>query len=558
MDREQESKDRVDPRGSRRERVPSETGELSPLAAAVPSARRDGAGARLKNRRILVVDDERAIRVPLQARFAEEGALVETAHDCATARSKVAAEQFDLIVLDHRLPDGTGMALLEQWKAKGQEVDAEIVMMTAYGSTSDAVKAMRLGAADYQLKDYFDIDEMVLIAERALERHQLLIEVERQRREQRRTSSVSNLIGPSEAMATLRSLIDRVARSGARTILIRGESGTGKDLVARAIHFASPQHDRPFLNVTCTALPETLLESELFGHEKGAFTDAKNAKVGLFEQADGGTIFLDEIGDMPLSLQAKLLRFLESKQFRRLGGLRDIEVDVRIIAATNRDLEQAIASGQFRSDLYYRLNVIPIEISPLRERPEDVIPLAQHFLKHFATDMKKTSVTISGAALECLRRHDWPGNVREVRNVLERAVLLTTGDQVDVADLPQKLRFATGTAIPVEAPQPAPPATESHANGDSREPISSPLPADSHPARLLVLPERGIVFDDLQKDLLEQALDRCGGNKSRAAELLGIHRDQVRYWVKKFDLTRFIQTRPRNPAATTQPRPWHP
>ena len=261
-------------------------------------------------------------------------------------------------------------------------------MMTAYSSAPDAVRAIKAGAADYLMKP-FDLDEMVMTATRALENRRLRGEVERYQERDRRTSQVDTIIGSSPQMAELRALIQRVAESGARTILIRGESGTGKDLVARAIHYESSERDRPFLNITCTALPETLLESELFGHEKGAFTDAKQAKKGLFEQADGGTIFLDEIGDMPVSLQSKLLRFLESKQFRRIGGLRDLRVDVRIIAATNVDLEDAITAGEFRNDLYYRLNVIPIEIPPLRERREDVPQLVAAFTQRYATELRR-------------------------------------------------------------------------------------------------------------------------------------------------------------------------
>ncbi len=535
-----------------------EIAESSPIRTLPPSpqATRTGGSPVLKNRRILIVDDELAIRKALKARFQEEGAIADTAEDCATARSRAAAEPYELIVLDHRLPDGTGMALLEQWRAQG--VTCEIVMMTAYSSTADAVKAMKLGAADYVMKP-FDLDEMVLVAERALERRELRAEVERTRSRERKTSSVTNLIGESPAMIQLRSMIERIGKSGARTILLRGESGTGKDLVARAIHFASPQGSRPFLNITCTALPETLLESELFGHEKGAFTDAKTSKVGLFEQADGGTIFLDEIGDMPLSLQAKLLRFLESKQFRRLGGLRDMEVDVRIIAATNRDLEQAIAAGQFRSDLFYRLNVIPIEIPALRERREDVMPLAKHYLSIFATELRKPLHGFSPAATECLVRYDWPGNVRELRNCIERAALLASNDTLDVIDLPQKLReiaARNGTAAQAGtpagypnaiAPSTTPTGTTMATASAPPAPEAKPAPTPASP-HLLVLPEHGLVFDDLQRDLLEQALVRSFGNKSRAATLLGIHRDQVRYWVKKFELTRFIQTKSKAPA----------
>ena len=467
----------------------------------------------LNGRRILVVDDEMAIRKALRARFEEESANVDTAEDVGSARKAVGSIEYDLLVLDHRLPDGTGLALLDQLKETGYP--AEVIMMTAYSSTQDAVRAMKIGAADYVMKP-FDLDEMVLVAERALDHRALRGEVQRLRKRDRAYFSIDNLIGESKSMVELRRLIEKIASSGARTILIGGESGTGKDLVARAIHYASHQADQPFLNITCTALTESLLESELFGHEKGAFTDAKQAKAGLFEQADQGTIFLDEVGDMPLSLQAKLLRFLESKQFRRVGGLKDITVEVRIIAATNRDLDSLIHQGAFRSDLYYRLNVIPIEIEPLRKRREDIPVLVRHFLEMFADELRKPISGFTQEASQALTKHDWPGNVRELKNCLERAVLLAGSEQLTLDDIPRNLR------------------------GDS------PAGGSVDDGRLLLLPEAGVILDDLVRDLLDQSLERCGGNKSRAATLLGIHRDQVRYWVKKYGLKRWIRTRAKN------------
>ncbi|MBK6939805.1 MAG: sigma-54-dependent Fis family transcriptional regulator [Planctomycetes bacterium] len=462
----------------------------------------------LKDRRILIVDDELAIRRALKERFTEEGSRPDTAEDAQTARTRLRTDEYDLMLLDHRLPDGTGLALLEELSTN--ERRPEVVMMTAYASTQDAVRAMKLGAADYVMKP-FDLDEMVLAAERALDHRELRGEVSRLRAQNRAAFTVDQLVGSSRQMAELRTLIPRIAASGARTILVTGESGTGKDLVARAIHFASPEADKPFLNITCTALQETLLESELFGHERGAFTDAKTAKIGLFEQANGGTIFLDEIGDMSLGLQAKLLRFLESKQFRRVGGLKDITVDVRIIAATNKNLERAIQDGAFRSDLYYRLNVIPVEISPLRERPEDVVDLVRFFERRYAEELKKSIAGFEGDALELLRRHPWPGNVRELKNVVERAVLLSSGPALTISDLPISVRGGAG--------------------------------ATHKPGRLLDLPTAGLVVDDVVRDLLDQALERTQGNKSHAARLLGIHRDQVRYWVHKYGLERWIRTR---------------
>ncbi|MBM4015512.1 MAG: sigma-54-dependent Fis family transcriptional regulator [Planctomycetes bacterium] len=463
----------------------------------------------LRHRRILVVDDELALRKGLAQRFEDEGAEVTTADTVTLARKSLKEGDFDLVVLDHRMPDGTGLALLEEQKRQGAA--ATFIMMTAYSSTEDAIRAMKAGAADYLLKP-FDLDELVLVAERALENVALKSEVTRLRARAVGAGGSANIVGKSRAMAELRALVERVAASGARTILITGESGTGKDVVARAIHASSPEGGRPFLDITCTALPEALLESELFGHEKGAFTDAKSAKRGLFEEAEGGTIFLDEIGDMPLSLQAKLLRFLESKSFRRVGGLKEIKVDVRVIAATHRRLPELVATGQFRGDLYYRLNVIPIEIPPLKERPEDIQDLLEHFARHYSRELKKELSSFDAAALARLTRHPWPGNVRELRNCVERAVLLAHGPLLTVADLPPEMR-----------------------RGDADPAVAA---ASGGP---FILPERGVVLEDAIRSLLDQALVRTAGNKSRAATLLGVHRDQVRYWVKKYGLERWVR-----------------
>jgi DNA-binding NtrC family response regulator len=464
----------------------------------------------LSGRRILVVDDELAIRKAIQQRLIEDGAVAETADTVQAARSSIEANEYDLVILDHRLPDGTGLGFLESLQKTG--FPGALIMMTAYATTQDAVRAMKAGAADYLLKP-FDLDEMLVVAERAVENRAMRSEIKRFRARDRAEASIQNIIGESSMMHQLRELVQRIGDSGARTILIYGESGTGKDLIARAIHYCSPEAEQLFLNITCTALPETLLESELFGHEKGAFTDAKTAKRGLFEEADGGTIFLDEIGDMPLSLQGKLLRFLESKTFRRVGGLREICVDVRVIAATNRNLMEAIEDNRFRSDLYYRLNVIPIEAPALRERLEDVAPLTEHFVRHFAAELRKPVRVFHSEALQMLASYHWPGNVRELRNCVERAVLLGTDETLGVQDLPREILRSKGEG----------------AGGNH------------HPT--MVLPGTGVVFDELVRSLLDQALERCSGNKSQAAGLLGIHRDQVRYWVKKYGLSRWVRTR---------------
>jgi two-component system, NtrC family, response regulator AtoC len=296
-------------------------------------------------------------------------------------------------------------------------------------------------------------------------------------------------------------LIRRVSQSGASTILVRGESGTGKDVIAKAIHYESSRSEKPFMNITCTALQDTLLESELFGHERGSFTDAKMQKKGLFELANGGTIFLDEIGDMSPTLQSKLLRALEEKCFRRIGGTVDIKVDVRVIAATNKDLEKSIAEGRFREDLYYRLNIITITSPPLRSRKEDVPLLVEHFLKRFGEEFRKPARPLTKEAMDKLAGYDWPGNVRELKNSIERAVLLGSGTTIGAEDL---VLGRQGPAVPDEG------------------------------GRLLKLPARGLVLEDLERDLVQQALERTAGNQTRAADLLGISRDQIRYRMEKF------------------------
>ena len=469
----------------------------------------------LRHRRILVVDDELALRKSLQQRLDEEGAETTTAESVTAARKALSEVDFDLLILDHRLPDGTGLALLDEVRKAGN--GAAVIMMTAYSSAPDAVRAMKSGAADY-LQKPFDLDEVVLVAVRALDEVELRGELARLRAEKAGATGLDSIVGRSSAIVDLRTLVRRIATSGARTILVTGPSGAGKDVVARAIHATSPEAARPFLDITCTALPETLLESELFGHERGAFTDAKATKRGLFEEADGGTIFLDEIGDMPLSLQAKLLRFLESKSFRRLGGLREIKVDVRVIAATNRVRPELVEKGLFRGDLYYRLNVIPVELPPLAQRRDDVGPLLDHFVRHYAREMKKEVRGFDAGARALLEGYAWPGNVRELRNCVERAVLLGDGAELTIADLAPEIRRGAAAA-------------------DGASP-------------LFTLPEGGIVLEDAIRSLLDQALTRCAGNKTRAATQLGIHRDQVRYWVKKYQLERWIRRRKKSSELT--------
>ncbi len=458
--------------------------------------------------RILVVDDEKLVRWSLRQALEEAGYQVEEVGDTQEAMAAIGREQPDLVLLDYRLPDGSGLDVLRALRQGESAVP--VVMITAHASVGGAVEAMKEGAYDYVSKP-FELEEVLQTVARALEAGRLRAEVARQRAEDRKAYGVEGMVADSEAMQDVVRLIRRVAGSEATTILILGESGVGKGLIARALHSESPgAADRPFLHITCTALPETLLESELFGHEKGAFTDAKTQKKGLFELADGGTVFLDEIGDLSASLQGKLLRFLEDKVFRRVGGTRDLRVSVRIVAATNKDLAAEVAAGRFRRDLYYRLKVIPIEIPPLRARPEEILPLAETFIRHFNRELRKQVQGVAPEAAGLMRSYTWPGNVRELRNAIERAVLLTEGAQITPRDLPVEIRKA---AAPVS-------------NGTAPE----------HPFQL---PAGGVVLEEVERDLLRQALERVQGNRTRAARLLGINRDRIRYRIQKFHLEEF-------------------
>ena len=451
---------------------------------------------------ILVVDDERLIRWSLDQQLRREGYSVVLAETGADALRKVQTDNPDLVLLDVRLPDADGLELLEQVRAT--EPEALVIMITAHGGVESAVRAMKLGAYDYVIKP-FDVEELKLTVKKALETKALRRDVARFQAEVRHGASLEDIVGISRAIRDLKALIQRIAQSDATTVLLEGESGTGKDLVARVIHFESARGQAPFLAVNCAALPEHLLESELFGHEKGAFTDAKALKKGLFEQADGGTVYLDEIGDMKQGLQAKLLRLIEEKSFRRVGGLRDLQVDARIIAATNRDLGKAMKAEEFREDLYYRLKVFPIRIAPLRERPEDILPLAKGFITRFTREMRRPAMDLYPDTQECLQKYPWPGNVRELRNVVERAMILASGDVLRVEHLPAEI----GAGLMERESPPAKPST-------------MPLPGD------------GLRLEEVERDLVRQALEATQGNQVRAARLLGISRDALRNRMKKF------------------------
>jgi two-component system response regulator AtoC len=395
--------------------------------------------------RVLIVEDEKLIRWSIKSRLEEKGYIVSEVDSGKKAFDLLEEEDFDLMLLDFRLPDTTGLEILRRVRQEAPETS--VVMMTAYGTVESAVEAMKLGAFDYLTKPV-NLDELTVIVNKALETTSLRREVRRLRREQREIHGAMRLIGSSPAMLEVMELVEKVCASQATTVLLEGDSGTGKNVVAKSIHYGSPRAERPFVNITCSALTETLLESELFGHERGAFTDAKLQKKGLLEVADGGTVFLDEIGEMGTAMQVKLLRFLEEKTFKRVGGTRDIQVDVRIIAATNRNLEEAVREGAFREDLFYRLRVIPIRLPSLRERREDIRLLVQHFLDHFNQEFRKNTKEVSPEAMKRLTGYAWPGNVRELRNVIERIMILENKERIDVEDLPMALRPRTRSGRP--------------------------------------------------------------------------------------------------------------
>ncbi|MDZ7362522.1 MAG: sigma-54 dependent transcriptional regulator [candidate division KSB1 bacterium] len=369
---------------------------------------------------ILVIDDEPATLKVMEANLRREGYAVCLAADGQAGLAQLTSQPIDIVIADYMMPNLDGIALLEKIRATG--LDVPVIIITAYGSIEHAVKAMQLGAANYLSKP-INYDELMVVLQKTLEQSHLKKEVERLRREVSTRYSFSNIVGKSAAMQTIYDLIGDLANTDA-TVLIQGETGTGKELIAKAIHYNSGRKEKPFVGVSCAALPETLLESELFGHEKGAFTGALKTRIGRFEQAEAGTIFLDEIGDIPLTTQAKLLRVLQERAFERIGGNETVRVDVRLISATNKDLRKAIQQNTFREDLFYRLNVVLITVPPLRDRVEDLPLLAFHFLQMYASRFSKTLDNIEPAAIQLLAQQRWPGNVRELENVIERGVIL--------------------------------------------------------------------------------------------------------------------------------------
>lgn len=457
-----------------------------------------------QKQKILVVDDEKMIRWSLGEALRGWGFEPVEAGTVSAALAEFEADAPAAVLLDINLPDGSGLDVLR--KIRQLQQDAVVIMITANVLVDETIAALRGGAYDFIGKP-INLEELQVAIRNGIEAGRLRKEVNLFRRERAQQFSFDQIIGESPAMRDMLGLAHKVAESEVSSVLLQGESGTGKDLVAKAIHYHSARAENPFVAINCAALPGTLIESELFGYEKGAFTDAKARKEGLFEQAEGGTLFLDEIGELELSLQAKLLRVLEEGSFRRVGGLRDLPLDVRVIAASNRDLKSEGEAGRFRSDLFYRLSVIQIDIPPLRERGDDIRVLAEHYLSSFKSRLRKNITSIAPDALATFRKYQWPGNVRELRNVIERAMILEDGDEITAKYLPRGL------------------------SGDSNVgPITGSIAFDHIP-----LPGNGVSLEDVEMSLVRQALERSGGNQTKAAELLHISRDQLRYRMKKLE-----------------------
>jgi DNA-binding NtrC family response regulator len=454
--------------------------------------------------RILIIDDEETLCYFLKESLDEKGYQAITSYTAADGLEVVNRQQIDLVLLDLKLPDGDGLDVL--YEISKVDSSLPVIVLTAHAGVESAVQAMKLGAYDY-LEKPINLEELSITAAKALESRAMRQEIQRLRLQQDRDHQF--IVGDNKQMQDIMRLIERLAPTKA-SVLIQGESGTGKEVVAQAIHRLSPRAKKGFVAINCAAIPDTLMETELFGHEKGAFTDARNAKPGMIEMADGGTLFLDEISTLKPELQAKLLRVLETETVRRLGSMKDILVDLRVVAATNRDLREAIRDGEFREDLYYRLSVVVIDVPPLRERPEDI----DKFAAAFIVDLNKARATsvrgISDDALRLLRQYEWPGNVRELRNVIERAMILCTEDVINVGDLPAEIV--------------------------SRE------PSMAFAGKVLSFPAVASGVDmkatiaGIEKRMIQEALSETEGNKSRAARLLGVSRDVLNYSIQKYGL----------------------
>jgi len=467
----------------------------------------------------MIVDDERLVRWSLRQKCEEWGYQVAEADAGEPALRLAQQESPDLALLDVRLPDLTGIEVLDRLKRNG---DARaVIMITADPQLDDVKAALKLGAYDFVGKP-IDFDELHVAIRNALEATSLRSEVQALRGEVRRGVGYDSVVSASPKMTELMAFVRKVASSEATTILIQGESGTGKDLIAKAIHYESSRHEKPFVTVNCSAIPETLMEAELFGHEKGAFTDAKQMKKGLFEVADGGTLFLDEIGELSPLLQAKLLRVLEDQVIRRVGGIRDMQVDVRVIAASNRDLEKAVREGGFRQDLYYRLAIIAVFIPPLRDRKEDILPLVDHFIERYNGRFKKSIRGITDETRQLILHHNWPGNVRELKNTIERGMILEDESRLRPAYLPFSVGDSGGRTLFERTSPP---------DGGAKLPNGRALPR-------LYIPDGGTSLEEVEHAMVELAMSQSNGNQTNAAKLLDISRDALRYKLKKFGIAK--------------------
>jgi DNA-binding NtrC family response regulator len=469
--------------------------------------------------KVLIVDDDRLVRWSLRKKCEEWGYAALEAEDGAIALRKAQAEAPDVVLLDVRLPDVGGLEVLEQLKASDDA--GVVIMITADPQLGDVKSAIRMGAYDFVGKP-LDFDELGVTIQNAVEAHRLRGEVESLRGEVRRQAGYHEVVGTSKKTTELMRFVRKVAASEASTILIQGESGTGKDLVAKVLHFESARREGPFVAINCSAIPETLIEAELFGHEKGAFTDAKAMKKGLFEVADQGTLFLDEIGELSPFLQAKLLRVLEDHLIRRVGGIRGIHTDARVVAASNRDLERAVREGHFRQDLYYRLAVISVYIPPLRERKDDILPLVEFFIRDYNQKFRKSVRGITEETRRLLVAYDWPGNARELRNAIERAMILEDEQLLRPIYLPFAVTQPHAGLTAFEREAAAPAAGENLAGGRKLPPLT--------------IPEGGTSLEGIERSLVALALEQASGNQTHAARLLDISRDALRYKMKKFGL----------------------
>jgi DNA-binding NtrC family response regulator len=458
----------------------------------------------MSGEKILVIDDSPEILTLFTEYLRAEGYEVDTSADGSTGIEMIEKKAYDLILTDMKMPSIDGMKVLEF--SLNHSPDSICIILTGYGTVKNAVEAIKAGAFDYLTKPV-KMDEILVTLKRALDYRSLKLENLNLKNQLKKKYRFENIIGDHERIQKVFEIVEKVADTDS-TILILGDSGTGKELFAKAIHYNSYRRDRPFVPVNCAAIPSELLESELFGHEKGAFTNAIRTRIGRFELANGGTVFLDEIGDMNPLLQSKLLRVLQERQFERVGAVKTIKTDIRIIAATHQDLKVAVAQKKFREDLYYRLNVIPIRVPPLRERKSDIALLAHHFLEHFNRSKKKKIRAISDEAMEALVRYDWPGNVRELENTIERLVILVDHDVIAAQDLPEKFHL---------------------------------LP-EAEPAQVLEIPEEGISLDsavnEFERNLILQALVKTGWVKNKAARLLNLNRTTLIEKIKRQNLTR--------------------